>query len=425
MFHCRPVPPSLRLERVQLQNFRCFDELDFVLDEHITVVHADNGGGKTALLSGLAVALGTAVFEKSGNIRPADVRATLSGKSLTAVSTYPCRVEAQGEVDGAKVSWAREIPRPGQRTSNAEAKAVRARIDHLWRVEGRELPVVAFYGTQRLWGVVKGTAGKRGKPRREDGYVDALDPRSKEKQLLDWLVRASLSKLQRGASPEFVAVEGALRTALRHPADAGEFAIDAIEFDIATGEPVLRTTAKRMIRWSQLSDGEHVFAGLVADLARRCVTLNPHLKDSAVVRASGVVLIDEVDLHLHPRWQRVVLERLRAAFPSLQFVVSTHSPQVLSSVENAQVRSLRSGRLVSSPPVHGRDSNSVLREAFEAGERNESSAPAQLMHEVESALDSRKLEVARVKLNQLREAWSSTDPEVVRLDRILSWADSR
>ena len=80
---------------------------------------------------------------------------------------------------------------------------------------------------------------------------------------------------------------------------------------------------------------------------------------------------------------------------------------------------------MSSPPVHGRDSNSVLREAFEAGERNESSAPAQLMHEVESALDSRKLEVARVKLNQLREAWSSTDPEVVRLDRILSWADSR
>ena len=92
--------------------------------------------------------------------------------------------------------------------------------------------------------------------------------------------------------------------------------------------------------WSELSDGYHVFIALVADIARRAVMLNEFDGAEAPARVEGVVLIDEIDLHLHPRWQRVALPRLREAFPRLQFIISTHSPQVLSSAENRQVRRL-------------------------------------------------------------------------------------
>src|SRR5207249_2270078 len=82
---------------------------------------------------------------------------------------------------------------------------------------------------------------------------------------------------------------------------------------------------------SVLSDGVRNMVALVADLARRCASLNPHLGEAVAQLTPGVLLIDEVDMHLHPRWQQQVVDLLRRAFPSLQMVLSTHSPHVLST----------------------------------------------------------------------------------------------
>ena len=80
--------------------------------------------------------------------------------------------------------------------------------------------------------------------------------------------------------------------------------------------------------------------GMVADIAYRMVSLNPHLGKKAVKETPGIVLIDEVDMHLHPEWQQVVLESLRNALPQVQFIVTTHSPQVLTTVKNQNIRIL-------------------------------------------------------------------------------------
>lgn len=90
-----------------------------------------------------------------------------------------------------------------------------------------------------------------------------------------------------------------------------------------------------------LSDGIQNMVALVADLAYRCVVLNPHLGEAAARETCGVVLIDEIDMHLHPRWQQVVVELIRKAFPKIQFIVTTHSPQVLSTVGNESIRLIR------------------------------------------------------------------------------------
>ena len=92
--------------------------------------------------------------------------------------------------------------------------------------------------------------------------------------------------------------------------------------------------------FESLSDGYRVMVGMVADIARRMATLNPALEDRTVLETPGVVLIDEVDLHLHPLWQRQVVETLLALFPQVQFIVTTHAPMVISSVHRNQVRQL-------------------------------------------------------------------------------------
>jgi predicted ATP-binding protein involved in virulence len=89
-----------------------------------------------------------------------------------------------------------------------------------------------------------------------------------------------------------------------------------------------------------LSDGIRNMIGMVADIAFRATKLNPQLGSGAAQGTPGIVLIDEVDMHLHPAWQQVVLQGLLSAFPRMQFIVTTHSPQVLSTVPSQSIRIL-------------------------------------------------------------------------------------
>ncbi|EJW93311.1 ATP binding protein, partial [gut metagenome] len=95
---------------------------------------------------------------------------------------------------------------------------------------------------------------------------------------------------------------------------------------------------------SDLSDGFRSIISMVADLAYRMVRLNPHLGAESALQTPGIVLIDEIDMHLHPIWQQTIMGDLRAAFPKVQFITTTHSPQVLSSVPSETVRVLRWGK---------------------------------------------------------------------------------
>jgi predicted ATP-binding protein involved in virulence len=97
-----------------------------------------------------------------------------------------------------------------------------------------------------------------------------------------------------------------------------------------------------------MSDGIRSMLSMVGDIAYRCVKLNPHLGSQAALESPGVVLIDEIDMHLHPRWQQSVLTQLKKAFPNIQFIVTTHSPQVLTTVPPEAIRGLKTlnGKLI-------------------------------------------------------------------------------
>ena len=100
-----------------------------------------------------------------------------------------------------------------------------------------------------------------------------------------------------------------------------------------------------ILPFTYLSDGTRNFFALVADIAFKCVTLNPHLKEAALQETQGIVLIDELDLHLHPEWQKKIVHGLQATFPRVQFVTTTHSPFLIQETEQGQLIKLENSAI--------------------------------------------------------------------------------
>ena len=139
------------------------------------------------------------------------------------------------------------------------------------------------------------------------------------------------------------------------------------------GEPLmLISSGTNKIPVRHLSDGERGVLALVLDLTRRLAQANPELDDPAS-EARAVVLIDEIELHLHPKWQRRIVRNLTEAFPKCQFIATTHSPQVIGEVEHSRIQIISDGMVYSPSHSFGVDSSRVLEEIMDANPRTEGS----------------------------------------------------
>lgn len=167
----------------------------------------------------------------------------------------------------------------------------------------------------------------------------------------------------------------------------------------------------------QLSDGERLSLGMVADIAHRLVLANPALDDP--LQGHGIVLIDEIELHLHPAWQRRIVPALEQTFPNIQFIMTTHSPQVLSRLPREHVFILDRFKVVAKTPyTEGRDSNSILYDLFGLEARPE--LEEKELSELYKYIDAEKLEKARGLLEKLKEKLGEGDAEIQRAEMHLS-----
>ena len=161
---------------------------------------------------------------------------------------------------------------------------------------------------------------------------------------------------------------------------------------------------------SQLSEGERTMLMIVCDIARRLTIANPHLKNP--LEGEGIVLIDEIDLHLHPQWQREVIPALLATFPNLQFIVTTHSPQVLSKVHKESIFILEDGKLVKNVPnTYGRNASAILFEIFGVTDR-----PVEVQDKINRCsqlLEEENYKEAKILLKELTDLLGENDEAVV------------
>lgn len=342
---------SLRLDNLSLHNFRCFANCDIVFHPRLTVLVAENGNGKTALMDGASLALSAyvnAIFptESLKKIERKDVRLALDD-THGMQPALPTRIVANGIVDDEPVHWATAVTAygPKVRPSTREFKALQFATKRLRRDDAL-LPLVAFYGTGRLWSEQRLTGGRRTSltdvNQRLVGYSDCLSSSSSFRGVSAWYEYRA-NEVADPAYKESLGTNIALLTAVR---EAARTVLEPtgwsnLDWDVALRSLVAEHSQHGRLPLSSLSDGVRNMLALVGDVARRCASLNPHLSGDAARQTPGVLLIDEVDLHLHPRWQQAVVELLRRAFPSLQMILTTHSPHVLSTVDRQSIRVLR------------------------------------------------------------------------------------
>lgn len=397
----------LRIDQITVGNYRCFGPgVELRLEADCTVLFAENAGGKTALLNALAFVLARRLDPPPLRLRASvDVRQVRTSTGALEPAGA-CVFQSSLTVDNGKVHSVFFASRSWRPAGDVD-----------WMLPGIDWPIIAFYGTQRL-----GARARAGRPkpeprRRTDGYIDCLDPRATEARLLAWMFQMAVADTQRRQRGEpVIGLFDAVCAAMARATEG----VKEVWYDLAASEPRVRFHDGSESAWSQLSDGYHSFLALVADIARRAVTLNDHLGAEAPALTTGVVLIDEIDLHLHPRWQRRVVAGLRRAFPKMQFVLTTHSPQVLGSVENRQVRRLVNYKVEQGGIfVQDRDTNAILADAM--GDDERSSHGNALLRELYSAIDTGKIEVGERKLTELRAVWGPTDPAIVRAEAMLDW----
>ena len=394
-----------QVARIAMENFRCFSELIVELNfaqrkisqngeektvAPLTVIVAKNGMGKTTVLDAIRIAYGTFTskfsYKSFVTFHQHDTRIEKDNSLLC----FPVVIDALGDIDGSWYEWIRSVQKEGKRAKMEVKDNDEFRTKHIdgnpfkhftakfedaeKRNENITLPIIASYGTNRLWKKTNKKDKKRNLvTNRTWGYSSCLDAASNYSESFEWMTDAIIARLNENQvgiqknqviNDQLEAIECALKTVLEPEGYTTSLHLDPFFQELAVvqgkkwGEGI-------SVPVSQMSDGVKAVFFMVADIAFRCAKLNPQFKEKAAELTPGIVLIDEVDLHLHPSWQQRVLDTLQLAFPKIQFIVTTHSPQVVSSVPKECVRIINEGKIVPfDTQTQGVESQDILAQIF-------------------------------------------------------------
>lgn len=478
----------MKLKKLEITNFRCFESLSIDLDEQLTVLVAKNGQGKSSVLDAIRIGLWSFVSgfdlarnpgnEANNNISIDDVRTTRIKHDATIrhdqaarynemVRQFPTQIALQGNfvinialpftdetIEGRASPFpnnAEEIGLVWTRFRESEAKGAKTRLDssalHVHHIAialqenirnpesvDTDLPIIGYYGTGRLWSRER---LKEKKIKRDAsfymrlfGYRDCLDPSSSYKDFADWFTwifecywEDKINQSEKGSSFETNLVWSNTIQIVQQVTDSVLQETDwhTLEYSVSRGEKslVLKHDKHGTLKAELLSDGIRGVLAMVGDIAYRCIKLNPHLGLNAAKESSGVVMIDEVEMHLHPAWQQTILGNLCKAFPRIQFIVTTHSPQVISTVPSHQIRILAENRVISADPgTQGAEASRILNEVFGVELRAQNLEIVQKLNRYLELIDNDKWDTEEaLTLRQALDEWSrGNEPELVKAD---------
>lgn len=419
------------IKTVTLQNFKGFENTEVDFHPDLSVIVGANGSGKTSVLEGVAIAVSTMFVKMDGlsgrNIdkSQAHLKAFSSGSTKDVQPQYPVMVKASAVTSAGEIEWSRSLNKPSGSTTVADAKEmINLGIGFQERLRNGDpelvLPVVAYYGTGRLWDYHREKQSDVFKMNnRMNGYRDCVDGTANIKLMMNWFLKMTVQKYQNQELgleriPELEAVYSAME--LCYQKITG-YADVKVQYSMSTNELEIayRGESGELMRIpvNQLSDGYKSTISLVADIAYRMAVLNPQLLGNVCQQTDGVVLIDEVDLHLHPRWQQRILGDLTEIFPNVQFIVSTHAPEVINSIPREHIIVLEDNQAVSAPAeTYGKDANGILRTVMGVKER-----PEEIMQkfgDFYNRIDSKNYDEAERILDDLEETLGD-DPELASM----------
>lgn len=454
----------MKIKQLQLQNYGRFEHLtiDFAPTEdrasNVTVIVGNNGAGKSQILQALATGLSWFVSGlqnkvPSGNfINSNEIR---NGKDISILNI-------KGEINKNLQSINNNI-----KNLDIYLKSNRQRgdekfaslggleiIDFTENVKKDEisLPIITFYPVERsilTQNIILDSSAKN--LRQFVGYNLALTNGIDFNSFIEWFrlkedienaqIRKEVDKLIEslvrenndnnrsiivahlaGLTAKERVLEKNTDNQLQSVKSAISYFLDTIEnvwIDRSLQPPVMMVEKDgKDLNINQLSQGEKSLLALVGDVARRLAILNPSLDDP--LQGEGVVMIDEVDLHLHPKWQHDLIDKLVRTFPNVQFILTTHSPLIVSDRADILVYLLDDGNLRSIDNIYGEDANTLLNDIFYVPPRTPE--VEETFNAIRRAISNKELNNADEQIQKIAKRLSPSNNELLKLRLMLAHA---
>ncbi len=350
----------MKIDKIEIENFKLFANNEFQFNPQFNLIIGVNGSGKTSLLRAISVALGgwAHAYMKSetnhrpirdNEIREIQIKQRFNKSQQTSIKASGTSViiddynhikeielewirkRVEGDSETALLAWIKHLSDPVKNfyDLNDVGKNV---LKYMEDGNSFNLPLIAFYECDRLWlqkSEIKLEDAATQKYSHFDPYNDCFHTGADDNEISIWLIKHELASLQKGT--ETPILKSIRRAAVSALDDCTDF-----KFDFEESRVMIEFSDGSTTPFEHLSDGQRTILGLFCDIARRAAILNPHLGGDASTLTSGVVLIDELDLHLHPKWKRRIIEDLRNTFPNIQFICSTHSPFLIQSLRSGE-----------------------------------------------------------------------------------------
>ena len=439
----------MRIDEIRLKNFRKFEDIAVSFHPEFNLLVGENGSGKTAILEALAI-----VFEG-------------------LVNQYKLLLEYNAERDRDKEEHAywiylnnidvdqsrftcnnrRIISRDGLRyidqnfphellveiSAQDETNATCASclivspegLGYRWKKENENeqihltkksnsvvYPCFVYYNISRAKKLEELPTQVR-LPLSTDGYADCWTGEFSDVLLKEWFLNREITAMQEGAIPELETVRKAIIQAIP--------GCHNVQFRASYNSLIIEMKDGTILPFHYLSDGYRNMLSVVADMAHRMARLNPHLGDDVLAETPGVVLIDELDLHLHPKWQRIIADKLRKIFPRVQFIATTHSPQIINHVKPECIRILHDGEngfeCVTPGESYGQTVDAILSGILgvKTARPDEIDKKLDLLFE---KIERMQLEDAKNDLKKLKEEIVS-DPMLLKAEHLIRWKETR
>ena len=411
------------LTSLHLKNLRAFDEAKFEFQRGVNLLVGINGVGKSTVLDALRVALShigqkfDAPRSRKLTFKSEDIQSgqdELSIRLEFKAGDFPFRFEMLRPRERYVPDPEREgevrrqtIYRPNRAVLKPSPKRLPEQLDF-----EQTQPLAIYFSPRRSLASMAAPSKQSLRGGRAAAFANALLPRElRLREFIEWwLAREKLA--EEGNTAAHIH-RGVLNYAVRTFLDD----CDNLRVEKDPVPTLLIDKDRTTLDVHQLSDGERSILALVLDITRRLVQLAP-LDPEAAYNGSAIVLIDELDLHLHPQWQRSIVQRLTKTFPGCQFIATTHSPQIISEVEPDGLTLLyrEDHRVMASPArqSYGLASNWILKHIMDDPARP---LPARdKIEEIEQALEEGELDSARLRLTELRRMLHGDDDEVTRLE---------
>lgn len=411
------------LEQVKIKNFKGLEDCNINFKDGFNLLIGDNGYGKTSILEAISVGLGGFIVGlpdiSARHFTKDEIRVVLEhiGEgSFNRRYITPVEVLCKVEVEGEQFEWIRRKSSIKASRSTVEPRDICKKAEQMANEKDHILPVLNYQSAARMWIQRREASENIFSKRfyRTVGYEGCLTEASNNKMLMNWIRHMEKMEWKRKKKiGEYQGVKEALRIFMQSML---EEEVISFEYDDQS-EELIFVTQSGSLPVRALSAGYQSLVWMVFDIAYRMALLNPDLLEN-ISDTPGIVLIDELDMHLHPKWQWNIISALQSTFPNVQFIAATHSPIIMASCKEENLIKIDASKNISYEKTpYGFDVNDILSVC--QGSISTAQKVQNLLVEFEENVDEGNLNRAEILADAIKKELGEDHPKVTWAEETL------